>query len=248
MNQPSELIHFNDVTLTIGSQNLVQNISFAIQPAEIITLLGPNGAGKTSLARLLVGLDQPTTGEIYRKPELTLGYVPQQMNLKKSLPLTVERFLKSGRSQDSSEHDTALELAQASHLRQKPVEVLSGGERQRILLARALLGKPDLLILDEPMQGIDLQGQEELYALLYDIQSIHKVGIFLISHDLHIVMSESNHIMCLNKHLCCSGSSEEIQQNPAFLKMFGLDSAAHLAIYRHRHDHKHGFNHERNSP
>tara|TARA_Y100001968_G_C19356090_1_gene717244 strand:+ start:633 stop:1382 length:750 start_codon:yes stop_codon:yes gene_type:complete len=236
-----KLVEFHNVYLKVGTEELVQNISFSIKKAEIITLLGPNGAGKTSLTRLLVGLAQPTSGSIQRHSDLTIGYVPQQINLKQSLPMTAERFLKSGRRTTQEQLDKALELTQVRHLLKKSVQVLSGGERQRLLLARALLGDPQLLVLDEPMQGIDLQGQEELYALLYDIQRNQKISIFLVSHDLHIVMSESNHIMCLNKHLCCSGSSHEIQQNPAFLKLFGLESSEHLAFYRHRHDHNHGF-------
>jgi len=236
------LIQFKDVALHINGQNLVHDITFDIVPSEIITLLGPNGAGKTSIVRLLVGLVTPTSGHITRKTCLKIGYVPQQLNLKKSLPVNVDRFLKSGRPSTKAQRQEALALAQAESLTNKSVQVLSGGERQRLLLARALLGTPELLVLDEPMQGIDLQGQEELYALLYRIQKTQNVSIFLVSHDLHIVMSESNHIMCLNKHLCCSGSSQEIQQNPAFLDMFGLESADHLAFYQHRHDHNHGFN------
>ena len=219
----------------------VNNLNLDVQSGEIFGISGPNGAGKTSLTRLLVGLAQPTSGSIQRHSDLTIGYVPQQINLKQSLPMTAERFLKSGRRTTQEQLDKALELTQVRHLLKKSVQVLSGGERQRLLLARALLGDPQLLVLDEPMQGIDLQGQEELYALLYDIQRNQKISIFLVSHDLHIVMSESNHIMCLNKHLCCSGSSHEIQQNPAFLKLFGLESSEHLAFYRHRHDHNHGF-------
>lgn len=238
----NSLIQFTDVSLIANNQPLVENITFNIKPFDIITLLGPNGAGKTSLVRLLVGLVKPTKGEIQRHPELTIGYVPQQMNLKRSLPLTVERFLAAGRKSTDAQRVEALQLAQAEHLIHKSVQVLSGGERQKLLLARALLGQPQLLVLDEPMQGIDLQGQEELYGLLYSIQKNQKISIFLVSHDLHIVMSESNHIMCINKHLCCSGSSAEIQNNPAFLKMFGLESADHLAIYQHKHDHHHGFN------
>lgn len=236
------LITFDQVTLRAGDQNLVENISFSVTRGEIITLLGPNGAGKTSLVRLMVGLTAPTSGRITRRPDLTIGYVPQQMNLKKSLPMNAARFLASGRKSTLAQQQKALKLAQAEHLVKKSIQVLSGGERQKLLLARALLGDPQLLVLDEPMQGIDLQGQEELYALLYSIQKNYAASIFLVSHDLHIVMSESNHIMCLNKHLCCSGTSTEIKENPTFLKMFGLESADHLAFYRHRHDHHHGFN------
>lgn len=236
------LIQFNDVSLVAGGQTLIERISFAITPSDIITLLGPNGAGKTSLVRLIVGLAQPSSGTILRHKNLTIGYVPQQITLKKSLPMSVDRFMAAGRKSTVSQRFEALQLAQADHLVSKSVQTLSGGERQKLLLARALLGTPKLLVLDEPMQGIDLQGQEELYALLYSIRKTHQISIFLVSHDLHIVMSESNHIMCLNKHLCCSGSSAEIKNNPEFLKMFGLESAAYLAVYQHRHDHHHGFN------
>lgn len=238
----SALIQFDKVSLEANGQHIVQDITFEIKKPEIITLLGPNGAGKTSLVRLLVGLESPTQGSITRHPNLCIGYVPQQLSLKKSLPLTALRFLQAGKKSSEQQIKDALRLAQAEHLIHKSVQILSGGERQKLLLARALLGAPDLLVLDEPMQGIDLHGQEELYSLLYDLQRQQDISIFLVSHDLHIVMSESNHIMCLNKHLCCSGSSEEIQSNPEFLKMFGLESAAHLAIYTHRHDHHHGFN------
>jgi len=241
------LLTLHNVSFVRNQQTILDKVSFGIKPQEITTLIGPNGAGKTSLARLLLGLETPSAGHIQRETKLTIGYVPQILTTAQSLPLTVERFLKAGRIANKSEHLQVLERVNAKSLFKKNLYNLSGGERQRVLLARALLGTPNLLVLDEPMQGVDIQGQAELYSLLHEIQNDFNLGIFLISHDLHIVMSDTNKIICLNKHICCSGASEKVMQDPAFLKLFGLDSAAHIGIYKHRHDHSHGFTKNNNT-
>ena len=239
---PKGLIELNNVGLQRAERQILRNICFTLPAQTITTLLGPNGAGKTSLIRLLVGLEQPSEGQILRQKGLKIGYVPQQLNLKLSLPFTVDRFLASGRAASADERKQALTQALAEHLLDQPMHSLSGGERQRVLLARALLGKPQLLVLDEPMQGIDIQGQEELYGLLAKIRDQHQLGLFVVSHDLHLVMSRSDYILCLNQHLCCQGTCEEVSQDPRFLQLFGLDSAKNVAVYQHRHDHHHGLN------
>ena len=212
---------------------MLRDISLELQPAEIVTVIGPNGAGKTTLLRLLLGLTKPTTGSVTRLPGLRLGYMPQRLQIDSTMPMTVARFLQLGI--DGVNVADALERVAAPHLANSRLADLSGGEMQRVLLARAAARKPQLLVLDEPTQGVDLGGQSEVYQLIAQLRDELKCGVLLVSHDLHLVMAATDRVLCLNQHICCHGHPEQVSRDPAYLEMFGDK----LAPYTHHHNHHH---------
>ncbi len=233
----SLLLRARDVRLQLGGRLLLDDISFHLARGEILTIIGPNGAGKTTLLRVILQLLAPTSGEIYRQPGLTVGYMPQKLHIDPTFPLTVKRFLAFARrnctEQQSSE---ALDKTGARHLLKAPLHQLSGGETQRVLLARALLRNPDLLVLDEPVQGVDVHGQSELYQLICRIRDASQCGVLMVSHDLHLVMAATDRVLCLNQHICCSGTPATVSSDPAYIRMYGQ-----LAFYQHdpQHHHQH---------
>ncbi|MGH1485536.1 MAG: zinc ABC transporter ATP-binding protein ZnuC [Cellvibrionaceae bacterium] len=249
MTSASPLISARDISLKDGDRTLLQQISLSIHSGEIITLIGPNGAGKTTLLNILLGLRKPTSGSVNRLDKLRIGYMPQRLQLNPQLPLNVERFLAlahdaspiKGSAQLSI--DTALERTGVSHLKKSEMQNLSGGELQRVLLARALLRKPQLLVLDEPVQGVDVSGQNKLYQLINDLRKELNCGVLMVSHDLHLVMAATDHVICLNQHICCHGHPESVSNHPAYLELFG-HSASNLATYTHHHDHSHNLHGE----
>lgn len=204
-----------------------------------MTLIGPNGAGKTTLVRILLGLLPADSGKIERRTGLRIGYMPQRVALEHTLPITVRRFLRNSRWGTEQDIDAILEELRISHLEQQQLIATSGGELQRVLLARALLGKPSLLVLDEPAQGVDLAGQAELYQLIGNICRENNCGALMISHDLNLVMSATDEVICLNHHVCCHGQPEHVSNDPAFLELFGASVSDGLAIYTHHHNHEH---------
>jgi zinc transport system ATP-binding protein len=218
---------------------VLQNIDLDIAQAEIVTLIGPNGAGKTTLVRVLLGLSQMSGGEIVRATDLVVGYVPQRFDLDRAIPMTVERFLSLGRTRDKASQAAALAEVGAPNLAERQFTELSGGELQRVLIARALLRNPTLLVLDEPVRGIDYSGEAELYGLISRLRNERGVGILLVSHDLHIVMAASDRVVCINRHVCCSGVPETVAQHPEYARLFGPQAARNFALYRHAHDHQH---------
>jgi zinc transport system ATP-binding protein len=233
------LIKGEKLALTIGGRLVVEHVDIEISPGEIVTLIGPNGAGKTSLVRLLLGLVKPDKGAVSRVPGLTIGYVPQRFAVDATIPLTVERFLALTASADG---DTATELLNevgAEHLRNVQVSSLSGGEFQRVVLAKALVGNPQLLVLDEPVQNVDFSGEAELYRLIETIRNTRGCGILLVSHNLHVVLGASDRVVCLNHHVCCSGVPETVAKHPEYERLFGAKAAQAFAIYSHTHDHEH---------
>ncbi len=235
------LVSARGLGLTLGGQVVLNDVSLTLEAGRITTLIGPNGAGKSTLARLILGLAAADRGHIERRPGLRIGYMPQHLHLDESLPLTVDRFLWLGSPGHTRERRAALARTGVEHLRQRPVRLLSGGETQRVLLARALLRKPDLLVLDEPAQGVDVAGQDALYALLDEVRNETGCGILLISHDLHLVMARTDQVVCLHHHVCCFGTPESVVQDPAYLQLFGAGGIApHMAVYTHDHDHDHG--------
>ena len=240
MNQSSgALITAENISLKLGQQAGLENVSVAIRTEEIVTLIGPNGAGKTTLVHILLGIIKPDTGKIKRKENLRVGYVPQKLATNPNMPMTVTRFLKMTIALSDEKINSALIEVGASKVRDTLVANLSGGELQRIHIARALLRDPDLLILDEPTQNVDYSGQAELYALISKIRNERKCGILLISHDLHLVMSKTDHVLCLNKHVCCEGQPEAVSRHPEYQALFGPNVAESLAVYSHQHDHQH---------
>ena len=233
------LIQSQNISLHIGGKELLSGISLNISKAEIVTVIGPNGAGKTTLLRLLLGLIPASSGSIYRKPKLRIGYRQQRAVFNPVLPLSVSRIMNLTGNYSKSQIETSLEETGVLALRDKPVSQLSGGEYQRVMLARALLRNPELLVLDEPVQGVDYMGESELYNLIGDLQKSHGCGVLMVSHNLHVVMASTDRVLCLNQHICCEGQPEDVTQHPEYLRLFGLDSGSALAIYSHQHDHKH---------
>ena len=238
MADPGLLIEAHGVTVRIGGSELLSNVDIGVRAREAISLIGPNGAGKTTLIRVLLGLLKPSAGRVWRRPGLVVGYVPQRFRIDPVLPLTVRRFLTIGAG---GRRDTtpALAAVGAGHLAQASMHELSGGELQRVVLARALMREPGLLILDEPAQGVDFNGQLELYELIARIRRERGCGVLLVSHDLHVVMGATDRVVCLNRHVCCSGAPETVSRHPEYLGLFGPRAAAALAIYSHDHDHAH---------
>jgi len=219
-------------------QDVLQNVSFRIAPQEIVTLIGPNGAGKTSLVSLVTGLAEPTQGRIVRRDKLRLGYMPQHLRFDSSLPLTVERFLRLASSEKAVLSQYSERLGVGGLLNQQ-LQHLSGGELQRVLLTRAVMRRPQLLVLDEPTQGVDVLGQAELYRHISELRDELGCGVLMVSHDLHLVMAKTDTVICLNRHICCHGEPESVARHPEYLQLFGKQAAEDIAVYTHRHDHEH---------
>jgi zinc transport system ATP-binding protein len=218
---------------------ILEGVDLDVRAAEIVTLIGPNGAGKTTLVRVLLGLAEPDRGEVRRKPGLAIGYAPQRFDLDFAIPLTVKRFLALGRTSCADNAKAVLEEVGASRIGDRQLTELSGGELQRVVLARALLRNPELLVLDEPVRGVDYLGEAELYTLIGRLRSQRGLGILLVSHDLHVVMAQSDRVVCLNRHVCCSGVPQAVAQHPEYVRLFGATAARAFAVYSHHHDHRH---------
>ena len=235
----STLTTLKNISVSFGSRKVLSNISLSLQPGRILTLLGPNGAGKSTLVRVVLGLVAPTEGTLVREPGLRIGYVPQKLHLDATLPLTVSRFMRLKPGVKKADILPALKRVQAAHLLDQPMQKLSGGENQRVLLARALQNKPQLLVLDEPTQGVDVNGQLALYDLIDQLRKELGCAVLMVSHDLHLVMAKTDEVLCLNQHICCSGAPEVVSMHPEFIAMFGNRGAEQLAVYRHHHNHRH---------
>jgi len=232
------LVELRRLTVSFDDRPVVDHVDLRVQRGDIITIIGPNGAGKTTLIKAVLGIQPVSGGSLTMAPGLTVGYVPQHLTLETTLPLSVKRFmLLSGRSQ--RECVEALAKTGVEHLLDASVHRLSGGEKQRLLLARALARKPDLLVLDEPAQGVDINGQAALYDLIRSLRDELNCGVIMISHDLHLVMAATDRVICLNQHVCCSGYPADISHDPAFIETFGRPVAESLAVYHHRHNHSH---------
>ena len=233
------LVLLNNAGVRRGGRWLVRGVEFSISRGEIVTLIGPNGSGKSTTAKTAIGVLKPDEGWVERKPGLKVGYVPQKLAIDWTLPLTVERLMTLTGPLKGREIEEALHSTGIAHLARAEVQHLSGGEFQRALLARAIARKPDLLVLDEPVQGVDFSGEIALYDLIKSIRNQTGCGILLISHDLHVVMAETDTVICLNGHVCCRGTPQVVSQSPEYLKLFGSRAAKTLAVYSHDHDHTH---------
>ena len=236
MSEP--LIRLQQVSVGFRQESVLENVQLTVNAGEIVTLIGPNGAGKTTLVRAVLGLLKPDSGSVWRKPRLRIGYMPQKLTVDPTLPLSVLRFLRLVPGVDRAAALAALAEVGAEQVINSPLQNISGGELQRVLLARALLREPELLVLDEPVQGVDVAGQAELYRLITQLRDRHGCGVLMVSHDLHLVMSTTDQVVCLNRHVCCSGHPEQVSGDPAFVELFGQDAQS-LAIYHHHHDHSH---------
>ena len=233
------LIDLKGVGVYRAGRWLVRGVDLSVHEGEIVTIIGPNGSGKSTTAKIAIGAIKPDAGEVVQSNRLRIGYVPQNLSVSPAMPLTVRRLLMLGGRQHAREIGGLLEMVGVSHLADAQVHVLSGGELQRVLLARAMLGKPQLLVLDEPVAGVDFTGSLALYQLIGKIRDDTGCGVLLISHDLHVVMAQTDTVICLNTHVCCRGTPELVAENPEYLKLFGKTAAHELAVYTHHHDHTH---------
>ncbi|MAZ98125.1 MAG: zinc ABC transporter ATP-binding protein ZnuC [Rhodospirillaceae bacterium] len=239
------LISASSVTVTRDNKNILDNVSLDVGVKDFITILGPNGAGKSMLLKCLMGFFKPESGKIDKKAQLRIGYVPQQFTSEQTMPITVERFLQLRKSVPMGDIIAVATETNIETLLQKPLHILSGGERQRILLARSLIGDPELLVLDEPAQNLDISGQLAFYKLLEKIYTTRALSILMVSHDLHMVMATTKQVICLFHHICCSGEPQVVTRDPEFVSLFGHDMAEMMAVYQHGHNHTHaGHSHD----
>lgn len=239
MTKQHTLVEVQDIGVQVDRRWLIRHVSLAVRRNEIVTLIGPNGSGKSTTARALLGLTPCSEGRVDTRPGLRVGYVPQKLAVDWTLPLSVRRLMSLTGMCPAGEVERVLADVGIAHLVDSQVHGLSGGEFRRALLARALIRRPDLLVLDEPVQGVDFTGEIELYDLIRRIRDHIGCGILLISHDLHIVMAETDTVVCLNGHVCCSGTPQSVAEMPAYRNLIGPRAAERLAIYRHHHDHTH---------
>ena len=232
------LVKLNNVGFKQNQKWLVKGVSLQVEKGKIVTLIGPNGSGKSTTAKIALGLFKNIEGEV-EKYTNNIGYVPQKISIDWTLPLRVKDFMLLTENLRDDTVDEALSMTGVSHLKDKNLGNLSGGEFQRVLLARAISKKPELLVLDEPVQGVDFTGEIALYELIKKISEKLNCGILLISHDLHTVMSATDHVVCLNGHVCCSGTPIAVAKNNEYKALFGEQAAQTLSIYEHKHDHVH---------
>lgn len=233
----SKLLELNNISLQIAQKTIVNDISFSINTGEILTIIGPNGAGKSTLIKIILGLQKPSSGTIKKSANLKIGYMPQKISLDPTLPISVHRFIKAGKSVSIADIRDNLDQLNAAHLIDKSMHILSGGELQRALLANAIINNPDLLIMDEPAQALDVSGQQHFYEFLSKISKSLNCGIIMISHDLRHVMATSDNILCMNVHVCCSGKPEQVSIDPVYQQMFPDNTI--ISSYTHKHDHHH---------
>ena len=238
-NRSDFLVKIENAGIFRSSKWLVRDVSLEVSQGQIVTLIGPNGSGKTTTAKMVLNILKPDEGFVISNTG-RVAYVPQKINVDWTMPLRVFDFMKI--TGDLSENDMKenLKLTGGERLIYSELRNLSGGEFQRVLIARAIAKKPELLVLDEPVQGVDFNGEIALYNLIKQISDSLNCGILLISHDIHFVMSSTDHVICLNGHICCSGSPSSVAKNPSYIELFGEHTASTLSLYKHHHDHSHG--------
>ena len=232
------LVRLKDAGIKQDEKWLVKGVSLEVNRGKIITLIGPNGSGKSTTAKIALGIYKNYEGSV-EKFTNKIGYVPQKISIDWTLPLRVSDFMVLTENLSTKEIEEALSLTGVNHLINKNLGNLSGGEFQRVLLARAISKKPELLVLDEPVQGVDYTGEIALYELIKKISDTLNCGILLISHDLHTVMTATDHVVCLNGHVCCSGSPIDVAKNNEYKTLFGEQASQILSVYEHKHDHEH---------
>ena len=239
-NSKDILVKVNDLVVKECSRIILKAVNLTISRNQIVTLVGPNGAGKSTLVKSILGLTNITSGSIVLEPKINIGYMPQKLAIETLMPLSVDRFLKLANSRFLNKQlDEICDKLKIRGLLEQALQNISGGELQRVLLARALLNKPDLLVLDEPAQGVDINGRAELYRLIKAIRDSYQCGILMVSHDLHIVMEGTDEVVCLNKHVCCSGHPKIVTQDPKFVNLFGMHESSGVTVYTHHHNHQH---------
>jgi len=233
------LIEVENLSISYGRNVVLSHVSLSIEAGEIVTIVGPNGSGKTSLLRAIIGAVKPSKGRVVQGADVTIGYVPQKLHIDPTLPISVARFLALPHGVSSSQIDAALVQAGVPDLAKAQMTRLSGGQFQRVLLARALIGKPQILLLDEATQGLDQPGSAAFYQQIDRVRRETGCAVLMISHELHVVMSASDRVVCLNGHVCCEGTPEVVASAPEYRALFGSGTMGALALYRHDHDHNH---------
>ncbi|MDE2673840.1 MAG: metal ABC transporter ATP-binding protein [Paracoccaceae bacterium] len=233
------LVKFDGVGFSYQDKLVVHDISFTVEPGIFLTIVGPNGSGKTTILKLIIGAYNPTKGAIVRDADLRVGYVPQKLNVNDTIPIDVNCFLNLGRKFPNKKIRSIAEETGIAHLMRTPLLSLSGGQTQRVLYARALLAEPNLLIMDEATQGMDAEGEERFYRLVNDYRDRTNCAIIMVSHEMHVVSSFSNWVICLNGHICCQGEPSLIFEDEKFVELFGRFPQNELAYYPHKHDHSH---------
>ncbi|MGZ2256347.1 metal ABC transporter ATP-binding protein [Roseobacter sp. A03A-229] len=238
------LIAVQNLAVTYGGHTVLKNVSLTLDPGEIVTIVGPNGSGKTSLFRAIIGATDAAKGDISLQPGLKIGYVPQRLHIDPTLPITVERFMRLTERVSRARCKEALSTAGVPDLLKRQMTQLSGGQFQRVLLARALINQPDVLLLDEATQGLDQPGSAAFYRQIEAVCRETGCAVLMISHELHVVMSASDRVICLNGHVCCEGTPAVVASAPEYRALFGTGTGGALALYRHDHDHDHSHSHE----
>ncbi len=239
------LIEARDISVDLQGVEVLSHVTMGLTEGEIVTILGPNGSGKSTLLRALLGIVPVKSGTVARAPGLRLGYVPQRLAVDASLPMTVRRFLSLPKRVTDADSAAALVRVGLEDIGGRQMAGLSGGQFQRVLLARALLSRPQLLVLDEPTQGLDQPGEAAFYRLIAEVRRDTGAGVLMVSHDLHVVMAASDRVICLNHHICCEGTPRVVSNAPEYRALFGLGTQGALALYQHHHDHSHeGHGHE----
>ena len=237
-NKNKVLLKVENAGVSINDKSLVKGVSFEIKQGEIVTLIGPNGSGKSTTAKIALGIYKKIDGKVKKYTD-KIGYVPQKISIDWTLPIRVLDFMTLTEELTQDQINIALNLTGVEHLKNKSLSNLSGGEFQRVLIARAISKKPELLVLDEPVQGVDFKGEIALYKLIKQISEKMKCGILLISHDLHVVMSATDFVLCLNGHVCCSGAPHKVVKDSKYKELFGDRASNILSLYEHNHDHTH---------
>ena len=233
------LIEAKNVCVKADGRSIIDQVDLTVSEGEIVTLIGPNGAGKTTLIKSVLGLQKLYSGSVNVRPRAVIGYMPQRLFVDSNMPLTVRRFIGLAGKTEKGKRQSVLDEVGVLRIVDSSIHDISGGEMQRVLLARALLRDPDLLVLDEPAQAVDVNGQAELYQLISAIRAERGCGVLMVSHDLHLVMSATDKVLCLNNHLCCVGHPETVSKDPKYVELFGPQISDSLALYHHNHDHEH---------
>ena len=238
------LLEIQGLNVSFGTETVLSHVDLVVNPGEIVTIVGPNGSGKTTLLRAILGATRPSSGRVVKRKGLRIGYVPQKLAIDSTLPITARRFLDLPTRVSDEAAQKALEQTGAAQLADRQLTDLSGGQLQRVLLARALIGSPELLLLDEATQGLDQPGSADFYRLIEEVRQDLGCAILMVSHELHVVMAASDRVICLNGHVCCHGTPEHVASAPEYRALFGSGTKGALALYRHEHDHAHGHSHE----
>ena len=234
------LLSVRKVSVQRNSRVILDDVDVDVLPGKITTIIGPNGAGKTTLMRIMLGLEKTNSGVVHKRRGISIGYMPQKLQLPEHMPMSVKEFIRLGKRVKSSFMDAVSNETGITTILHQQMATLSGGEHQRVLLCRALIRNPDLLILDEPVQGVDVSGQSALYQLIADIRKRRGCAVVMVSHDLHLVMAATDEVLCLNRHVCCAGHPQSVTRSSAYLDLFGPEVERSMALYTHHHDHRHG--------